>query len=77
MKFFWRAGALFALVFAVLFSIRINLLGKLLPASQTDSFPSVISLADRDTWMNISHENRKIGYSHSTVSQTNKGYRLR
>lgn len=76
MKFFWRAGVAFALVFTVLLSIRINLFGKLLPAPQTASFSSVISLSERDTWMNISHKDRKIGYSHSTISQTSKGYRL-
>lgn len=77
MKFFWRAGVLFALVFVALLSIRINLLGKLLPTPQTASFSSVISISERDTWMNISHKDQKIGYSHSTVSQTSKGYRLR
>ncbi|MFQ5444928.1 MAG: hypothetical protein ACE5EK_09960, partial [Nitrospinales bacterium] len=77
MKFFWRAGTLFALVFAALLSIRINLLEKLLPNRQTDSFSSVISISERDTWMNISDKDHKIGYSHSQVLQTSRGYLLR
>ena len=76
MKFFWIGAVLSGILFAVVFSIRINLFD----ITATDQFSIAISpskvVPEKDTWKNIFQNGRKIGVSHSTLSKTDTGYEL-
>ena len=76
MKPFWIGAGLFGLLFAILFSIRIDLFKKpSLPfAALSISDPS--SIIEKDTWMNVIQKGRKIGFSHSIFVKTEDAYRL-
>lgn len=76
MRLYWILATVFGLLFAVLFSIRLELFDKFLYTTQNDSLRTINSLSDRDSWMNIFQNNRKIGSSHTTLSKTEKGYLL-
>ena len=73
-KSFLSAGIVFALVFAVLFSIRLDLFGKIEfgPAIPDNISPD--SVPERDTWMSIYQKERKIGYSHKTFFKEETGF---
>jgi hypothetical protein len=75
-KGFWIAGSIFSLTFAVLFSIRLGILEKLLYRPRTLSIESINVVSERDTWMNIFQNERKIGFSHSRFHTETTGYRL-
>jgi len=75
-KPFWVLGTIFVLGFITLFMIRLNLLQKLFFRPQTLSVSAIKSPGDKDTWMNIVQNNRKIGFSHSRFSAEPDGYRL-
>ena len=76
MKPFWLAGILFGLVFGILFSIRINLFNKIFFQTTWEDTQAPVALVERDTWMNILQKDRKIGFSHSIISNRQNGYRL-
>jgi hypothetical protein len=76
MKSYWIAGSIFALVFLILFFIRMDLPSKFFFAPQTLSISSQSLLPERDTWMNIFQKDKKIGFSHKTFTRTEKGYLL-
>ena len=75
-KVFWIAGSIFALTFAVLFIIRLGILETLLFRPRTLSLESINTVAERDTWMNIFQNERKIGFSHTRFYEDTIGYRL-
>jgi hypothetical protein len=75
-KVFWIAGSIFALTFAVLFIIRLGILEILLFRPRTLSLESINTVAERDTWMNIFQNERKIGFSHTRFYEDTTGYRL-
>ena len=75
-KAFWITGSIFALTFAVLFAIRLGILEKLLFRPRALSLESINTVADRDTWMNIFQNERKIGFSHTRLYEDTTGYRL-
>lgn len=77
MKLFWIMGAFFGLVFAVLFSIRLDLLNTIFPDTSSTSALSESIVTERDTWMNISQNGRKIGFSHTTFSKKENQYVLK
>lgn len=77
MKPFWITASVFGLVFAVLFFIRLDLFSKFLCESSTTSFLSIKSPPERDTWMNILQNGRKIGASHTTFLKRKNGYLLK
>jgi len=56
--------------------IRLNLLQKLFFRPQPLSVSAIKSPGDKETWMNIVQNNRKIGFSHSKFSTEADGYRL-
>jgi hypothetical protein len=76
MKFFWIPGLFFALLFSVLLSIRLDLLNRLFPEPENTGNTHFPALADKDSWMNIYQNNRKIGFSHTILSKTENAYRL-
>jgi len=77
MKLFWVSVTLSALVFAVLFSFRLDLFNTFFTEQHEISVSLANPMADRDSWMNIFQGGRKIGFSHSTFSKKEKGYELK
>ena len=75
-KLFWFAGSFFGLAFLILFSVRIGWLDYFLSRPKTLSLASIGEVSERDTWMNIFQNHRKIGFSHSTFSKQEMGYAL-
>jgi hypothetical protein len=75
-KTFWIAGSIFTLTFAILFSIRMGILQKILSHPRTLSLESINAVSERDTWMNIFQNKRKIGFSHTRFYSDTTGYRL-
>ena len=72
MKPFWILATVFGLLFAVLFSIRLDLFDKILYTPSNVSLRSINSPSERDSWKNIFQNNRKIGSSHTTLSKTKR-----
>ena len=64
------------MVFAFLFLIRLDLIDKLLYRPQTLSISEIESPHTKETWMNILQNKHKIGFSHSTFSPEDNGYKL-
>jgi hypothetical protein len=50
---------------------------SILSRPKTLSLASISEVTERDTWMNIFQNKRKIGFSHSTFSKHDTGYRLK
>ncbi|MEE8431480.1 MAG: transglutaminase-like domain-containing protein [Candidatus Desulfatibia sp.] len=75
-KPFWICAALFGLIFAVLFAVRLDLFKSLSTVPQSVSLSSIDTLPAEDSWMNIFQNGRKIGSSHTTFSKTASGYRF-
>lgn len=75
-KLFWLTGSFFGLAFLILFSIRIGWVDNILSRPKTLSLASIGEVPERDTWMNIFQNDRKIGFSHSAFSKQEMGYRL-
>ncbi len=75
-KAFWIAGSIFTLTFAILFIIRLGILQKILSRPRTLSLESINAVSERDTWMNIFQNERKIGFSHTRFYSDTTGYRL-
>ncbi|MBW1899652.1 MAG: hypothetical protein JRI61_11415, partial [Deltaproteobacteria bacterium] len=74
MKTIKIAGIFFTLLFMVLFSIRLNLHEKLFSTSRKIELSTENQLREKDSWMNIFQNGRKIGYSHSVFSKTGRNY---
>jgi hypothetical protein len=72
----WVAGAGFALLFAILLVIRLDVFSKPDQIFPWRSTPIVKPLRSDDHWMAITQGKRKIGYAHRTLTTTEKGYRL-
>jgi len=67
-------GFLFGILFVSLLLIRMGLFDS--PSAQTDMIhlsPSEV-IADRDTWMNILQDKKKIGFSHSRYARLDQGF---
>jgi hypothetical protein len=77
MKPFWVTVFVFGLIFAVLFFIRLDLFNKFFYEPGNISFSSIKSPLERDSWMNIMQNGRKIGVSHTTFLKRKNGYILK
>jgi hypothetical protein len=77
MKPFWVTVFIFGLIFAVLFSIRLELFNHFFYEPENLSFSSIESPPERDSWMNILQNGRKIGASHTTFLKRKNGYILK
>ncbi|MBW1697475.1 MAG: transglutaminase domain-containing protein [Deltaproteobacteria bacterium] len=76
MKGFWIGGILCAVLFATLFSIRLELFDVFNKNPQLKSTQPITSITERDVWMNIFQRDRKIGFSYSTLRKMQNGYWL-
>ncbi len=70
------AGMLLILLFMVLLAIRLNLHHNLFSTSRKIEFSAESRFREKDSWMNIFQNDRKIGYSHSVFSITDKHYTI-
>ena len=75
-KAFWITGSIFSLAFAILFIIRLGILERFLSQPRTLSIESINAVSERDTWMNIFQNERKIGFSHTRFYEDTTGYGL-
>jgi hypothetical protein len=75
-KLFWVTGIVASMVFVFLFMIRLDIFEKLFYRPKTLKISNIRSPQDKETWMNIFQNNRKIGFSHTRLSPENDGYRL-
>lgn len=75
-KVFWIVGSTFLLTFTVLFSIRMGILEKVFFRPRSLSMASIDTVSERNTWMNIFQDERKIGFSHTRFDTEPTGYRL-
>ncbi len=76
MKPFWIAGTFFSCVFLILLFIRMELLPDSITGRKTVTITSTSVLPERDIWMNIFQNDRKIGYSHTLFQKKESGYYL-
>jgi Transglutaminase-like superfamily len=77
MKPFWILLCLFGLIFAILFSFRLGGFNKFNSVSEELASFSIERVPEKDSWMNILQNGRKIGSSHTTISKMTKGYLLK
>ncbi|MBW2338645.1 MAG: transglutaminase domain-containing protein [Deltaproteobacteria bacterium] len=75
-KWFWVTGTFAFLAFLLLFMIRLDLFEKFFNRPQSLEIYSISSPHEKETWMNIFQNNRKIGFSHTKISPDSEGYRL-
>lgn len=75
-KSFWIAGGTLTLCFLVLLSIRLGVMDYLLSRPKTLALDAIGRVAERDSWMNIFQNQRKIGYSHTRLWREDVGYGL-
>jgi Transglutaminase-like superfamily len=77
MKPFWILLSLFGLIFAILFSFRLGAINRFNSVSEELVPFSRERVPEKDSWMNILQNGRKIGSSHTFISKTTKGYLLK
>jgi hypothetical protein len=77
MKPFWILLCFFGLIFAILFSFRLGVFNTSNSVSKELASSSVERVSEKDSWMNIMQNGRKIGSSHTLISKTEKGYLLK
>jgi hypothetical protein len=74
MKPFWILLSLFGLIFTILFSFRLGVINRFNSVSEELVPFSIERVPEKDSWMNILQNERKIGSSHTFISKTTKGY---
>ncbi len=72
----WIIGALFALIFAFLLTLRLGIFQKKETDLREDQNIEAQTRMDRETWMNILQEGQKIGYANRQFYKTNTGFRI-
>jgi len=77
MKPFWILLCFFGLIFAILFSFRLGVFNTSNPVSKELSLFSIERVSEKDSWMNILQNGRKIGSSHTFISKAETGYVLK
>lgn len=66
----------FVCVFGLLFSFRAGVLDSFMVYPEKQNVQPPRDLPEKETWMTILQNERKIGYSHSRLSKAENGYRL-
>ena len=75
-KLSWIIGAVFALIFAFLFTLRLGIFQKRESDIKEERPFHAQTQMDRETWMNIFQQGQKIGYAHRQFYKTDSGYRI-
>lgn len=75
-KLFWISTAVLTLIFAALFAVRLDLPDKWAGGAMPLETRPPAAARDRDTWMNIFQNGRKIGFSHTVFTRRTTGYHL-
>jgi len=79
-KWHWIAGGISVVVFVLLLAFRLDIFNRgqnfFGPSKDNPVSSGVQSFQDRESWMNISQNGRKIGYAHRRFSRTDKGYHI-
>jgi hypothetical protein len=75
-KWFWVTGTFACLAFLLLFMIRLDLFHRILYRPKALELSTVNLPHAKETWMNIFQNNRKIGFSYSSLTAENQGYLL-
>lgn len=70
----YAAGGTFFLIFLVLMTFRLDIFRENTAANRSVE-PVAVALPERDAWMTISQEGRKIGYAHRRFFSVASGYR--
>jgi hypothetical protein len=77
MKPFWILLSLFGLIFAILFSFRLDVFNKFSSVSEESASFFIERVPEEESWMNILQNGRKIGSSQTFISKTTTGYLLK
>lgn len=78
----WIIGIGFVILFLLLLAIRLDVLNwvryRLFPSGNGEAshVSGVQELQEKESWMNITQNGQKIGYSHRLFSKTEKGHHL-
>jgi len=72
---YWLGALFFGAFFSIFFALRVDLPGRLLPSPMTQEL-NVVDVVERDTWLNIIQNNRKIGYSRASLTRRGDGFLL-
>ncbi len=74
----WIAGTVCLVVFSVLLTLRVDLIGRLKPAKALSPLePVQTAPINRDSWMKILQDDRKIGFAHRISKQTVDGHEFK
>ncbi len=72
----WFIGAAFALIFAILFALRLGIFEEKEADLREDRPLYAQTQMDRETWMNIFQQGQKIGYAHRQIYKNDSGCRI-
>ena len=75
-KSFKIYGISFAVIFIVLFSVRLGFFEASSPKINDIPVSSVTSMSEKNSWMNIMQSGKKIGFSHSSLVKSEEKYKI-
>jgi hypothetical protein len=75
-KLNWIVGGVFALIFLALFALRLGIFQERESGEQEALALTALARTDREIWMNILQQGRKIGYLHRQFFKNEDGYRI-
>lgn len=73
----WAAGVLVLGVFLVLLAVRMDWIPRTFQASGGPAAGETAGPGERDLWMSILQEGRKIGYTHRVTASSPEGWKVR
>ena len=76
MKRYWIMGSASGGLCILFLFIRLGVFQNGIDQTTSRLSASVVSLAERETWMDVFQDDRKIGFSKTKVSKNEKGYRI-
>ena len=75
-KLNWIIGSLFALIFLSLFTLRLGIFQERESDGREGLDLTALPRTDREIWMNILQQGRKIGHVHRQFLKKDEGYRV-
>src|SRR3990172_9573601 len=75
-KLNWIIGSLFALIFLSLFALRLGIFQERESGGREGLALTALARTDREIWMNILQQGRKIGYVHRQFFKKDEGYKV-